>query len=152
MARVKEAKMRHSIATGLVLGALLGSTTGVRAGEPPSGDDDLAVVKKAVATEPTPAPRIALAREGSRSEAGEARPRTTAEPRWLKVRVVESGSHKSRVTVNLPLAMVRALGDDFPIDLGSAHLRLSEVLKSLESGEPLVEVKKPDTTVRVWVE
>jgi hypothetical protein len=48
--------------------------------------------------------------------------------------------------------MVRALGDDFPIDMGSTHLRLSEVLKSLESGEPLVEVKKPDTTVRVWVE
>jgi len=143
--------MRNPIATGLLLGVLLGSTTGVRAGEPPTGDDDLAVVKKAVATEPTPAPRIALAREGSRSEAGEARPRI-AEPRWLKVRVVESGAHKSRVTVNLPLAMVRALGDDFPIDMGSAHLRLSEVLKSLESGEPLVEVKKPDTTVRVWVE
>ena len=80
------------------------------------------------------------------------RPGAAKEPQGLKVRIVESGAHKSRVTVNLPLAMVRALGDDFPVDLGSSHLRVSEVLQALESGEPLVEVNSPDSTVRVWVE
>ena len=122
------------------------------AGEGTPADDDLAVVKKAVATEPDARPEGgvgALRLEGRSQPRPRSRP---AEPRWLKVRVVESGAHKSRVTVNLPLAMVRALGDDFPIDLGSSHLRLSEVLQTLESGEPLVEVKSADSTVRVWVE
>ena len=131
--------MRHDKATGLLLGLLLGMATTGASGERAPGDDDLAVVKKAVVAEPTPAPKTT---PKARSK----------EPQWLKVRIVESGAHKSRVTVNLPLAMVRALGDDFPVDVGSTHLRLSEVLRTLESGEPLVEVKSPDSTVRVWVE
>ena len=143
--------MRHGRETGILLGLLLGLATAGVAGEGTPADDDLAVVKKAVATEPTPAPKVASARSFSKGDPTAPRSRS-AEPRWLKVRVVESGAHKSRVTVNLPLAMVRALGDDFPIDLGSSHLRLSEVLQTLESGEPLVEVKSPDSTVRVWVE
>ena len=133
--------MRHETATVLLLGLLLGLATTGAASPRASGDDDLAVVKKAVATEP------------AHSRADSAPPRARArEPQWLKVRIVESGAHKSRVTVNVPLAMVRVLGDDFPVDLGSSHLRLSEVLQTLESGEPLVEVKSPDSTVRVWVE
>lgn len=131
--------MRHETPTGLVLGLLLGLAATGAAGEGARGDDDLAVVKKAVAAEPIPAPKTS--------------PKARAkEPQWLKVRIVESGAHKSRVTVNLPLAMVRALGDDFPVDLGSSHLRVSEILQALESGEPLVEVNSPDSTVRVWVE
>lgn len=143
--------MRYERRTGILLGLLLGLATSGLAGEEPRADDDLAVVKKAVSTDPTPAPKMARASSPSKGDLQAPKARSS-EARWLKVRVVESGAHKSRVTVNLPLAMVRALGDDFPIDLGSAHLRLSEVLQTLESGEPLVEVKSPDATVRVWVE
>ena len=144
--------MRHQqTATGLFLGLLLGLATAGVAGPRQSADDDLAVVKKAVAPEPTPAPKMASARPAPKSDTSAPSARSAA-PRWLKVRVVESGAHKSRVTVNLPLAMVRALGDDFPIDVGSSHLRLGDVLQALDSGEPLVEVNKTDATVRVWVE
>ena len=143
--------MRDDTATGLLLVLLLGLATTGSASERASGDDDLAVVKKAVAAEPTPSPKMASV--GPRSTGDPKRPKAQAPPpTWLKVRIVESGAHKSRVIVNLPLAMVRALGDDLPADLGSSHLRLSEVLEALESGEPLVEVISADSTVRVWVE
>lgn len=125
-------------AIGLLWGLLLGIPMAGSAGERAAGDDDLAVVKKATAPEPSPAAKESKTRR--------------SEPQWLKVRIVEGGAHKSRVTVNLPLAMIRALGDDLPVDLGSTHLRLSEVLRTLESGEPLALVKSPDSTVRVWVE
>ena len=143
--------MRDDKAMGLCLGLLLGMATLAVCGERAPGDDDLAVVKKAVASEPTPVPKMASALPTPKTDPQPPKARTAA-PQWLKVRIVESGAHKSRVTVNLPLAMVRALGDDFPVDLGPHHLRLSEVLQALESGEPLVEVKSPDSTVRVWVE
>ena len=143
--------MRRGTTAGLLGGLLFGMATLGLAGGGPAADDDLAVVKKAVAPAPTPDPKESPARPASTTGDRTAKTRTT-EPQWLKVRIVESGAHKSRVTVNLPLAMVRALGDDFPVDVGSTHLRLSEVLRTLESGEPLVEVKSPDSTVRVWVE
>jgi len=144
--------MRREKAAGLLVGLLLGMATAGAAGERPAADDDLAVVKKAVAPQPTPDPKEARARPASGKADPRAEKSRRSEPQWLKVRIVESGAHKSRVTVNLPLAMVRALGDDFPVDLGSTHLRLSEVLRTLEAGEPLVLVKSPDSTVRVFLE
>jgi hypothetical protein len=137
---VTEVKVRRETATGLLLGLLLALVAAPS--ERASGDDDLAVVKKAVEE-----PR-ALASNLEPREAKSGRPA----PRWVKVRIVENGAHKSRVSVSLPLAMVRALGDDFPVEVGSSHLRLCEILRELETGQPLVEVKGKDSTVRVWVE
>ena len=65
------------------------------------------------------------------------------------------------MNVNLPIALVRALGDDFPIDIGrhgrwrGGHdkaIRLGEVLATLEAGQSLVEIDDDDATVRIWVE
>jgi hypothetical protein len=95
--------------------------------------------------------------------------RSGREPQWFKVRVVEKGSKRGRVTINLPLSVVRALGDDWPIEIacGRRHgdrdrdrdhardcpnIRLSEVLRTLDTGQPLVEIDDDDATVRVWVE
>src|SRR5262245_56060880 len=146
--------MRRQATTAFLLLAVLGLARAGRSQDPvpaTSGDDDLALVKKAVASaEPVPSPIPSpLPTKQPTKSSSKLRP---SEGRWLKVRVVESGEKKSRVTVNLPLAMVNALGDDFPVKLGATHLRLSEVLASLQSGEPLVEVKSEDATVRVWVE
>jgi hypothetical protein len=104
-----------------------------------SVEDDLAVVKKAVAQD---APRV--------------RARTGKEPQWLRVRVVEKAGKK--VSVNLPLALVRALGDDIPIGLHCGRygkgstLTIGEVLRALDSGQDLVQVDDEDANVRVWVE
>jgi hypothetical protein len=153
-------------------------------------DDDLAIVKKAVAS---PSPGRAGARrpvasaaartpapvEGAVSAAAQATPaapgataalpstpearplaRSGREPRWFKVRVVEKATGRKKVTVNLPLSLVRALGDD-TIDWGCrgdgdgerCHtVRLSEVLRTLEAGQELVEIDDEDATVKVWVE
>jgi hypothetical protein len=116
---------------------LLGSATLAGSGEGPQVNDDLAVVKRAVHA-PVPAPALAI-----RPSSGEAR--------WLKVRILEEHG-RTKINVRLPLAAVRALGGDLPIRVKGAHLRLSEILRTLETGEPLVEVKDEDSDIRVWVE
>jgi hypothetical protein len=54
---------------------------------------------------------------------------------------------------------VRAVGEDLPLDLpcfeGSPHrarITLGEILRTLDAGQELVEVKEDDASVRVWVE
>jgi hypothetical protein len=112
--------------------------------------DDLAVVKRAVAQ--APAASAPAAKPSPVARAGQ--------PKWLKVRVVDKATRKGRVTVNLPLALVRAFGDA-PLDWrcgkeGDAHhrcsIKVSEVLAALEAGEELVEVDDDEHTVKVWVE
>ena len=110
-----------------------------------SADDDLAVVKKATSAE-----------NGPRT-AAEAPPRSRAgEPQWLRVRIVESGDKKATVKVNLPLALVHALGDDVPVpgcgDREGGKGLTGEVLRALDTGESLVEIEDAGSTVRIWVE
>jgi len=146
--------MRKSwvIGAALLMLAGLGLALGVSAAE-----DDLAVVKKAVvrtaAADETDAPRAAApVRKASR--------RVT----WLKVRVVEqkNGKKEDRVSVTLPLALFAALGKDATVDLNELgvrgirnadrHVRVMDLLDSLEPGTVLVEVDDDDAHVRVWVE
>jgi hypothetical protein len=133
--------------TALALSGLARSAA-QEAAAPPAADD-LTVVKRAVAQAPsapaakatTPAPRA-------------------GKPTWFKVRVVDKGSKKTRVTVNMPLALVRAIGDT-PIDwkCGTeerpAHrcsIKVADVLEALEAGQELVEVDDEQSIVKVWVE
>jgi len=133
-------------------------------------DEDLAVVKRAVA--------VARSSQAPATPPAEAPPTTAPasprtggkpEPQWLRVRVFErdaKGETHKRVSVNLPLALVRVI-DDVPIDLcHHAHarkgengqvarrcdLKIADVLAALEAGQELVEVEADDATVKVWVE
>jgi hypothetical protein len=116
-------------------------------------EDDLALVKRAVAQNAAPA--------SARPQA-EAQPAPRAsrggEPQWFKVRVVDKATGKKKVTVNMPLSLVKAMGDDMPVDWPCGEgrirstLRMSEVLAALESGQDLVQVDDEDSEVRVWVE
>ena len=132
------------------LAAAAGGTVAAKALE-----DDLSVVKRAVARQEVKTP---AAESSVRVEPPPSRPAT--ELKWLKVRVTEKGAKKAKVTINLPLNLVRALGDDFPLDFGSRRwqrdhertIRLGEVLASLEAGSPLVEIDDDEQFVRVWVE
>lgn len=117
-------------------------------------EDDLAVVRRAVAqAEPAPARPEA-------SPAPEKRAARKAEPQWLRVRIKEKNG-KSTVSVNLPLALARALGDDIPVnwacrrhdgDERSRKIRLGDVLAALDSGQDIVQVDSEDGSVRVWVD
>lgn len=129
-------------------------------------DDDLAVVKKAVAT--TRAAASVPPAEAPEGTGAPARKGSKPEPQWLRVRVFEKdgrGETRKRVSVNLPLSLVRVV-DDFPIDLCRHHrpkdespqdvsrcdLKIADVLSALEAGQELVEVEGEDATVKVWVE
>jgi len=149
--------------------AVLGGTAFLAAAESPQAkDDDLALVKRAVAQKPAATPVVAQnapPNPNARPQA-EAKPAPRAshqgpDPQWLKVRVVDKITGKKKVTVNLPLSVVRALGDEMPIDwpCGGAEaqhvrstLKLSQVLAALEAGQDLVQVDDDDSEVRVWVE
>jgi len=152
------------------LAAVIAAGGVVRAG---SGDDDLAVVKKAVGKDESPASRPAgrmVARAEAHPSAETEPPPPPArmhraggpEPQWLRVRVMEkSGMKRNRVSVNLPLSLVRAIiddGDGFPIDWKCRHdgkrceIDLRAILRSLEAGQELVEVDSDDGTVKIWVE
>ena len=134
------------IIVGAAAAALL--AVGVRAAE-----DDLTVVKRAVASAPASSEAPAKAAPPAGKKA--------SEPQWLKVRVAEKGAKKGRVSINLPLSLVRALGDDCPIAGHGAKvgkhgelrsIRLSQVLQALESGGNIVEIDDDEATVRVWME
>jgi hypothetical protein len=152
----KEAAMRTRQV--VLIAALSVAATGTAIAE-----DDLAVVKRAVA-------RKQVARQEAQATTA---PATVVEEpirrtgdsgrdlRWFKVRITEKGAKKARVNVNVPIALVRALGDDFPIDIGhhagwrggrDKAVRLGEVLATLEAGQSLVEIDDDEATVRIWVE
>jgi hypothetical protein len=143
--------MRTTLFAGILVAALAAPAAADRA------EDDLQAVRKAVGSS-----AVAQARPPAeevlppRAQAAPA-PRKGA-PTWFRVRIVDKTSKRAKVSVNLPLGLVRAFGDDWPI---SEHGRcrqdqrcptLGEVLRALDSGESLVEIEDDEATVRVWVE
>jgi hypothetical protein len=70
---------------------------------------------------------------------------------------VEKGEKGARVKVNLPLTLVRALGDDLPLPACAGRgdgrpLTLGDVLRALDAGESLVEIDDEEARLRIWVE
>jgi hypothetical protein len=118
-----------------------------------AAEDDLAVVKKAVGSE-KPAPA-----GDETARAGARKPRSGAEPQWLKLRIEDRGEKKARVSVNLPLELVRALegeGEDWPLEWPhhgkGQKVRLGDVLRALRAGQEFVTIEDEEATVRIWVE
>jgi hypothetical protein len=143
--------MRTSLFAGILVAALVAPAAADRT------EDDLQLVKKAVASSPVAQARPP-AEEPLPPRAEAAPPARKGEPTWFRVRVVEKGTKHAKVSVNLPLGLVRALGDEWPI-AGHGRCReerrcprLGEVLRALDSGQSLVEIEDDETTVRVWVE
>jgi hypothetical protein len=120
-------------------------------------EDDLQLVRKAVASSTT---RVAQARPPAEEPPHEAEakpaPRNGA-PRWFRVRITEKAGKGARVSINLPLGIARALGDDWPISPRGGCRKehcptLGEVLRALDSGQSLVEIEDEEASVRVWVD
>jgi hypothetical protein len=142
------------IAPSMVMGVLLlAAGPGLAHARGPA-EDDLAVVRRAVARMDEPSARPTA------SPAPRSRPARKAEPQWLRVRIKEKDG-KSTVSVNLPLALARLLGDDIPFDgacrrheavEGRRKIRLGDLLASLDSGQDIVQVDSEDGSVRVWVD
>jgi hypothetical protein len=168
--------MKFTLRTALAAVLVLAGAAGWVAAQ--AGDDDLKVVQKATGTRPassrverippvggsepsgsrvtaqaTPAPAPPRSQASDRP-APAPRPRGVA-PQWFKVRIVERGHKNARVTVNLPLNLVRALGDDWPVHAHCRecrNLKLSEILETLTTGQDIVDIESEDATVRVWLE
>lgn len=122
-----------------------------------SREDDLTVVRKAVSASPSPQQ---AGEPAAKASTPAPRKGGKSEPQWLRVRVVDKGTKKGKVSVNLPLALVRAM-DDWPIDFHCRKsggeekhctLKIGEVLQALDSGQDLVEIDDDEAQVRVWVE
>lgn len=104
-------------------------------------DDDLALVKRAVASDERPGAH----RSGAR---------------WFRVRIEERDGGK--VKVNLPLPFVRAIGEksgDWPGGVhcgregsGACKLKLSDVLEALDAGQEFVSVEDDEGTIRIWID
>jgi hypothetical protein len=142
--------MKTILFAGTMAAALAASAAADRAG------DDLQLVRKAVASAQA-APARPPAEDPGPPPAARADPRK-GEPQWFRVRIVERAGKKAKVSINLPLGLVRALGDDWPIGErgrrreGGRCPTLGEVLRALDTGQSLVEIDDDETTVRVWVE
>jgi hypothetical protein len=153
--------MKRILMAGVILGALASTSAADRA------DDDLAAVKKAVGTtveaeatppaeQPAP-PRAEKVRAEERRVAERARSRKS-EPQWIRVRIAEKGEKHARVSLNLPLGIVSALGEDLKIedchDEHHCHAQhtVGDLLRALDSGERLVDIEDEEATVHVWVE
>lgn len=113
-----------------------------------SADDDLQAVRRAVGASEARPPAEAEPPPAARPAAKQ------GELRWFRVRVVEKGAKQGRVSVNLPLPLVRSFGDDWPIGPRERGRRvtLGEVLRSLDSGQSLVEIEDADASVRIWID
>lgn len=141
--------MKRTLLVAAILAALAAPASADRA------EDDLAAVRKAVGAAPQAAPRPPAAEA---APAPLARPRRSAtEPQWFRVRLVERGGRSGRVSINLPLGLVRALGTDVRLPDGvrreaGPRPTVGEVLRALDSGQSLVEIEDEGASVRVWVE
>lgn len=141
----------------LLLAAALGAALAAPASAG-SADDDLQAVKKAVVASSRAQVRPPAEDPGAAAVERRPEPRK-GEPTWFRVRIVEKAGKRARVSVNLPLALVRSVGDDWPIPVyHGCHRRercfptLGEILRALDSGQSLVEIEDDETTVRVWVD
>jgi len=139
-----------------LLAGMLFTALAVPAAAGQAADDDLQLVKKAVSSS-----RVADARPPAEEPPAPARLAATpprAELRWFRVRIEEKAGKRAKVKINLPLGLVRTFGDDWPIapadGCGKARRcpTLGEILRSLDSGQSLVEIDSEDSTARVWVE
>jgi len=115
-------------------------------------DDDLAAVRKAVG-----GARVADARPAVEEPAKPSRSARSLDGKWLRVRITERAGKHGKVSINVPLGLARAFGEDWRIHDGSScgHGRgptLGDVLRAFESGQSLVEIDDDEASVRVWVE
>ena len=140
---------------------LLVAAVGVGLAAPAAADraeDDLQAVKKALLAS-TQAQARPPAEDPAQQQAQPKPPTRSGQPMWLRVRVVEKGSKRARVAVNLPIGLVRALGDDWPIPAyHGCHKRdhcgatLGEILRALDTGQNLFEIEDDEASARVWIE
>jgi hypothetical protein len=121
--------------------------------------DDLAAVRRAVAStaEEARPPAEATAPAERRAAAKSARPRRAAgEAQWLRLKVVEKGEKHARVSLRLPLALVRSAGEDWRLPDCDGCRRfgttLGELLRALRGGESLLEIDDDEAVVRIWIE
>ena len=142
--------------------SILGAAIAVPAAADRS-DDDLPAVRKAVASSQAPAPAVEKPRPPVEEEPAPPqarRPLKSSDLKWLHVRVApKAGSKSGRVSVNVPLGLVKMFGDDWPIPTGPGcrrhdrcHLTLGDILRALDSGQTLVDIEDDEASVKVWVE
>ena len=93
--------------------------------------------------------------EQARRQRGTAENRTAGEGRWLRLRVSDTRSGKTRVNLTIPIGLVNmglAVGARFVPDV--AELDVEEIRNALRSGlnGKILEVRDEDELVEIYVE
>ena len=144
-----------TVALALTLGAPRASHGLVMA----EAEDDLAVVRRAVAANgsgnvPSPSEEPRTERAPAPRNADRA-----AEPHWLRVRVTKKVTG-AKVKVDIPLFIARAAFAEMPLEWGCKRhgrtgdrpMKLADVLDLLDSGQDVVSIDTREASVRVFVE
>jgi hypothetical protein len=140
--------MKTSLFAVILVAALAAPAAADRA------EEDLQVVKKAVGS----SSQVAQARPPAEQPPAQAKPAPRrGEPRWFRVRISEKGGKHALVSINLPIGIARALGEDWPVvPHGECHKdhcpTLGEILRALDSGQSLFEIDNEEASVRVWID
>lgn len=123
-----------------------------------NAEDDLAAVRKAVASSSDDQERPPAEDPGQAAEAPSAS-RKAPGMVWFRVHVAEKGRDGARVSVKLPIGLARLAGDDWTISSrnrcsrrSGCRVTLGDLLRALDSGQTLVDIEDDDAVVRVWVE
>jgi len=156
---------------GLCLAFLAASPAWVAA----EGDDDLALVRRAVASAPrselqapAPRPEPAAGRQTATRPGHTAKQQeVTAKPQErtarrhhtakrhgrLQVSIEDRGSDGGSLSLQLPLSWLEAIGGrNCDRDGDEEEGGLVDLLEALRGAEPLVSIEGEDAHVRVWVE
>jgi hypothetical protein len=121
--------------------------------------DDLQAVKQAVLASSRSEARPPAEDPGQISRETLPERRGKREPLWFRVRVVEKAGKRARLSINLPIGLARSSADEWPMP--STHgcrkrdrcgVTIRELLRSLDSGQALVDIEDDEATVRVWVD
>jgi len=123
-----------------------------------NAEDDLAAVRKAVASTSGYQARPPAEEPGPASERARAS-RKPPEMVWFRVHVAEKGKSGARVSVKLPLGLARLAADDWALSSrdgcskrSRCRVTLGDLLRALDSGQSLVDIEDDGAKVRVWVE
>lgn len=123
-----------------------------------NAEDDLAAVRKAVASSSGYQTRPPAEDPGQAVEAASAS-RKAAGMVWFRVHVAEKGRDGARVSLKLPIGLARLAGDDWTFSSrhgcskrSRCRVTLGDLLRALDSGQTLVDIEDDDAVVRVWVE
>jgi|YNPBryBLVA2012_1023415.scaffolds.fasta_scaffold17811_2 hypothetical protein len=103
------------------------------------------------------AAKLLQAIQSGRKEAPGGRPSTGREPRWLRVRITDTNTNQTKVSINIPMGLVRTgirMGARFiPADSDVDYQELIDAIQGSESGKIFEAIDEEQAEhIEIWAE